>query len=49
MAFENNFERHNAITIDIKIDDNYLSIIQKESDMKDATKTRMVANANRES
>jgi recombination protein RecT len=41
----------NAITIDSKkIDDNYLSIIQKETDMKDAiVQNEVIANANKES
>ena len=42
---------YNAITIDSKkIDDNYLSIIQKESDMKDAiVQNEVIAGANKES
>lgn len=41
---------YNAITIDSKkIDDNYLSIIQKESDMKDAiVQNEVIAGANKE-
>ena len=42
---------YNAITIDSKkIDDNYLSIIQKETDMKDAiVQNEVIAHANKES
>jgi len=42
---------YNAITIDSKkIDDNYLAIIQKESDMKDAiVQNDVIANANKQS
>jgi hypothetical protein len=41
----------NAITIDSKkIDDNYLAIIQKESEMKDAiVQNDVIANANKQS